>query len=212
MISVLIPIKNEPYVQELVKQIHKVLKAKHEIILIDKSDFLRRISGVKLIRQKSNGLGNAVIEGLRFAKGEIIVVMDGDGSHRPEDISKLLERVDDFDIVIGSRFIEGGRTKDPQHRQLVSLIFRKFASFILNLKVEDSMSGFAAFRKTVLRDLKFKPLGYKIIMEIIFKAKNYKICEVPIIFERRRAGKGKASVVEAIRTFKYILELRLGLR
>lgn len=212
MISILIPIKNEPYIQKLVEEIHRVLKMKHEIIVIDKSDIPPKISRAKLIRQKSDGLGNAVVEGLRYARGEITVVMDGDGSHRAEDISKLLEKIDGFDIVIGSRFIAGGKTKDPEHRKIISLIFRKLASAILNLKIEDSMSGFAALKREVLRNLRLRPLGYKIIMEIAFKAKNYEICEVPIIFERRKAGIGKAGIAEAFRVLRHILELRLGLR
>ena len=212
MISVLIPTKNEPFIQTFVEEIHKVLKPKHEIIVIDKSDFSPSVSGVKLIRQKSNGLGNAILEGLKHAKGEIIVVMDGDGSHRPEDIPKLLEKISDFDIVIGSRFVTGGKTKDSQHRKFISLIFRKFASLILKLELKDSMSGFAAFKKGVLQDLILRPLGYKIIMEIVFKAKNCKICEVPIIFERRGTGRRKSSIIEAFRILRHILELRIGIR
>lgn len=217
MISILIPTKNEPYIQKLVEEIQRVLKPKHEIIVIDKSDSPPRISGAKLIRQKSNGLGNAVVEGLQYARGEVIVVMDGDGSHRPEDITKLLKKIGSYDIVIGSRFVAKGKTKDPEHRKIVSLIFRKLASLILNLKIEDSMSGFAAFKKEVLKNLRLKPLGYKIIMEILFKARNCKIYEVPIIFERRKAGEGKvginkAGIAEAFRILRYVLELRLGLR
>ena len=212
MISVLIPTKNEPFLPKLIEEIRRVLKLKHEIIVIDKSNVMSNISGVKLIRQRSDGLGNAVVEGLQYAKGEIVVVMDGDGSHRPEDIPKLLAKINGYDIIIGSRFVAGGRTKDSTHRKVISLLFRKFASFILNLKIEDSMSGFAAFKKEVLRDLMFRPLGYKIIMEIVFKAKNCKICEVPIIFERRKSGKGKASITEAFRVLRYILELRVGIR
>jgi dolichol-phosphate mannosyltransferase len=212
MISVLIPVKNEPYIYTLVKKIHKVLKMKHEIIVIDKSDFLPEISGAKVIRQRSDGLGNAVLEGLEYAKGDIIVVMDGDGSHRPEDIPKLIDALKQADVVIGSRFISGGKTKDFNHRKLISLIFRKFASLILDLRIEDAMSGFAVFRKEVVQNLKLKPLGYKIIMEIVFKSKDYRICEIPIIFEGRKCGKSKTSILEVFRILIYIFELRLGIR
>ncbi|MBM3712281.1 MAG: glycosyltransferase [Actinobacteria bacterium] len=212
MISILIPVKDEPYIKILVKKIHNILKLKHEIILIDKSNFTPNVSRVRLIKQESDGLGNAILEGLRYAKGETIVVMDGDGSHRPEDIPRLLKNIDYFDVVIGSRFVKGGKTRDPQHRQVISLIFRKFASIILNLKIKDSMSGFAVFRRDIINKLQLKPIGYKIIMEILFKSKNYKICEVPIIFERRKSGKGKTNIKEALRTLKYIFTLRYGLK
>jgi dolichol-phosphate mannosyltransferase len=68
------------------------------------------------------------------------------------------------------------------------------------------------FKKDILRNLTLRPLGYRVIMEIIFKAKHAKICEVPIVFERRKAGKSKTDMIEALRTLRYITELKFGLR
>ena len=217
MISILIPIKNEPYINKLVDNIRKVVKREHEIIIIDKSKVQTNIPGVKIIRQISRGLGNAVLEGLKKSRGDTIVVMDGDGSHRPEDIPKLLDKIGEFDIAIGSRFTKGGKTNDPQHRRIISLFFRKFASHVLNIKVEDSMSGFAAMKKKIFDDIILRPFGYKIIMEIIFKSRKSRIYEVPIIFERRKMGKGNVGInifgiLEAFRILLYIFELRIGIR
>ncbi len=219
-ISVIIPTKNEPLIQQLTKEIHQYLaKQDHEIIVVDKSEKRPKITNAKLILQQSDGLGNAVLEGLNHAEGDAIVIMDGDFSHNPNDINKLVKGLDKFDIVIGSRFIKGGKTEDKTHRRIISYIFRKIASNMLHLNIEDSMPGFAAIKREVFNNLTINPIGYKINMEIMFKGmkKGYKVCEVPIIFHPRRAGKSKAGLSmgglkESFRILRYIFELKTGLR
>lgn len=218
-VSVLIPTKNEPLINKLIKEVHKELaNYDHEIIVIDKSDVPPKIQRAKLILQQSDGLGNAILEGSRHAKRDIIVTMDADCSHRPKDIIKLLERINGYDIVIGSRFAPGGKTLDKTHRKIISLLSRKFASLILVLRVRDSMSGFIAVKKEIFRKLQLNPMGYKINMEIMFKArkKGYKTVEAPIIFLPRKKGgskiKGIKILLEGLNLIRYILELRLGLR
>jgi dolichol-phosphate mannosyltransferase len=214
-ISVIIPTKNEPLINKLVEDVHNVLKGtRHEIIVVDKSDIKPDIKGAKLILQKSNGLGKAILEGLKHTNGDIIVTMDGDYSHRPKDLVKLLEKAKDHDIVIGSRFVKGGVVKDRAFRKTISDIFRKFASFALFLNVEDPLSGFSAIKRHVYDRLKLNPLGYKINMEILYKAKRYnlKVIEVPITFYPRKAGKSKAGFREALNIIRFVFELRLGLR
>jgi dolichol-phosphate mannosyltransferase len=212
-VSILIPTKNEPHITELVKEIHKTLKINHEIIIIEKSSKIPKVKNALVIKQKSNGLGQAVLEGLQHATGDVIVTMDGDGSHRPEDLPKLIEGLNQADIVIGSRFVEGAATKDKTHRKVISFLFRKFASVILGLKIKDSMSGVIVVRKKVYGKLRLNPLGYKINLEILHKSKNrFNVVEVPITFQKRKSGKPKSGIKEALRTIIFIMELRLGLR
>lgn len=214
-ISIIIPTKNEPYIQELVRRIHEILSNfKYEIIIVDKSDVLPKVKGAKIIRQKSNGLGKAVLEGLKFAKGDVIVTMDGDGSHRPEDLPKLIEKIEEYDIAVGSKYVKGGKTKDKLHRILISRIYCFLASMILGLRIKDNMSGFAAVRREVYEKIKLNPLGFKINTELLFKAKkfSFRATEVPIIFEQRKLGKSKGTLKEGLRTLRFILELKLGLR
>ncbi len=213
--SIIIPTKNEPYIHELIKGIHKELKEyDYEIIVVDLSDVTPRVKNAKLVKQMSEGLGKAVLEGLVYAGGDVIVLMDGDGSHRPKDVSRMLKKIDGHDIIIGSRFILGGKTKDKTHRKIISWIHRKFACFVLGLNIQDSMSGFSAIKKKVYDNLDLNPLGYKINLEIMYKAKKvgYKICEAPIVFEQRKSGKSKARVKEAFRILRYVLEMKIGLR
>lgn len=212
-VSILIPIKNEPYINHLVKGIHKVLKKiDHEIIVIDKSDKLPKVENAKLVLQKSNGLGKAVLEGLEHATGDVIVTMDGDGSHRVIDIIKLVDALNDADIAIGSKFVEGGKTEDKYHRKIISDFFRTLEAIVLRIGVKDPMSGFAAIKKEVYNGIVLNPLGYKINMEIMYKAKKlgFKIKEVPIIFNPRKSGKSKSKFFEGLKTIIFIFKLKLG--
>lgn len=213
-VSVLIPTKDEPFINKLVQKIHKQLaKYDHEIVVIDKSEIPPKIKDAKVLIQKSDGLGKAVLEGLQHARGNVIVTMDGDGSHLPEDIPKLLEKIGKYDIVIGSRFISGGKTLDSILRNLISKSFCWIVWFFLGIKLKDSMSGFTTIKKEVYKKLQLNPLGYKINMEILYKSKNkFRSTEVPILFLKRKAGKPKPKVIEGIRTLIFILKLRLGSR
>jgi dolichol-phosphate mannosyltransferase len=211
-VSVILPTKNEPYVQTLINKIHKTLKKfNHEIIVVDKSDKIPTISNAKLVLQKSDGLGKAIIEGLKYSKGDIIVTMDADGSHRPKDIPKLLEKIKNYDIVIGSRHMKGG-TMNGTFRKIVSKIFCLFAAFVLRLKIKDSMSGFSVIKREVYERIKPNPIGFKINLEILWKAKKFgfKSIEVPIKFLRRKAGKPKGGIKEGLKTLLFILKLRLS--
>ena len=213
-ISVLIPTKNEPLINKLIEEIHEVLrKFEHEIIVIDKSDTKPNIKNAKLVVQKSNGLGKAVLEGLKYAKGDVIVTMDGDFSHDPKDLLRFLEKINENDIVIGSRFVPYGLTEDVTRRKFISKIFLNLASFILKIDITDPMSGFAMIKKNVYDNLKLNPLGYKINMEILYKGKKlgFKTEEVPITFHKRRAGETKTGLMEALRTLVFIFKLRFML-
>jgi len=210
--SVIIPTKNEPLINELISEIHNVLKnINHEIIVVDKSDKVPEINGAKLIIQKSDGLGNAIMEGIRNSKGDIIITMDGDFSHDPKDIKNLLLGIDKgYDIVIGSKYIKGGKTEDPFIRVMISTIANFFARKFLGIKVKDPMSGFSAVKRKVYENVKLNPLGYKIMMELIYKAQKlgYKVGEAPITFHQRKAGKSKFNIKEVIRFLKLLFRLR----
>ena len=105
-ISIIIPIKDEPAIQELIADINKTIKQNHEIIVVDKSKVKPNLQDARIISQRSDGLGNAFVEGLSEAKGDVIALMDGDGSHRPEDLNNLLSKIGEYDIALGSKLIE----------------------------------------------------------------------------------------------------------
>jgi len=214
IVSIIIPTKNEPLINEFIEEVHRVLKNfKHEIIVVDKSNVTPCVKGAKLIIQKTDGLGKAIIEGLKHASGELIVTVDGDFSHDPKHIPELIEKTNGYDIVIASRFVCGGSTQDKTHRVLISKFFRSLASFVLKLNIKDPLSGYSVIKRSVYDKLKLNPIGYKINMEILYKGKKFgfKSIEVPIVFHKRRAGKSKARIKEGLKTLIFIFKLKFGL-
>lgn len=214
-LSIIIPIKDEPYVQKLINKIHKVLlKTSHEIIVVDKSTRIKKIKNAKHVIQKSNGLGNAILEGSGYSTGDFIITMDGDGSHTPGDLLKFVEKMNRYDIIVGSRYIKGSRVSENLFRIIISRVYCLIGSLLLNLTIKDNMSGFVASKREVYEKLEINPFGFKINTEILFKAKkfNFKCVEIPIKFLKRKSGKQKNGVIEAIKILFHLIGLRLGLR
>lgn len=221
MISIILPTRNEPLINQLVEEIHSTIDEEHEVIIIDLSDSPPTVKGARLYRQQSKGLGNAVVEGVQQARGKEIVVMDADFSHDPQDIPAVLNELrQGNDFVMGSRYCEGGKTEDKERRygifpnSLISKVYCSLASTLLRLDLKDPMNGFAVARKEVYDRVRLNPRGYKIHMETAFKAKKQgmKISEAPTTFHKRKAGESNTGFGEAFRTLRFIFELRLGFR
>jgi glycosyltransferase involved in cell wall biosynthesis len=216
MISIIIPTKNEPYIGELVSDINRIIAQKHEIIIVDKSSDQPKVSGARVIKQKSKGLGNAVLEGLKFSKGDVICMMDGDGSHDPKDLKKLIAKMPEYDIAIGSKLVKGGKTEDEFSRRIVSLVINVLSRTWLGLKQKDPSTGFMVIKRNTIEKIKLKPKGFKLVMEVLFKTKRFaKVAEVPITFHKRKAGESTVGwnmrgVKEFFRIISLIMDLRFG--
>jgi dolichol-phosphate mannosyltransferase len=213
-VSIIIPTKDEPSIQELINEIEKTTKQNHEIIIVDKSKVKPKIKGAKVISQTSDGLGNAFVEGLSQARGDIIALMDGDGSHRPEDLNNLLRRIGEYDIALGSKLIEGGRSSDNLGRKAVTLAFSLFTRLILCVNIKDPMTGFMVAKRDVFDGIELKPRGFKVVIEILYKSRA-KVVEVPILFRERKMGSSKAGfnmkgMNEISRIIILLLELKWG--
>ncbi|HSW45097.1 MAG TPA: polyprenol monophosphomannose synthase [Phycisphaerae bacterium] len=147
-----------------------------------------------IVRDGPRDLSLAVLDGLRRARGDTLLVMDADLSHPPERIPDLLAslREPPTDFVLGSRFVPGGRTEDwGGHRRLNSrvatLLCRPLAG-----RIRDPMAGFFALRReTFERATKLDPIGYKIGLELICRCPCRHVVEVPIVFHNRMAGVSK---------------------
>jgi dolichol-phosphate mannosyltransferase len=147
-------------------------------------------------RPEKKGLVSAILEGIRFSKGQYILVMDADFSHSPSLIPTMVNELmnPNVDIVVASRYIEGGGVKGwPLKRRLISKGAVKIAQYGLPIKkeVKDPMSGFFALKRHVLDNLKIDSSGYKILLEILVKANNAKVKEIPYTFIDRKLGKSK---------------------
>ena len=94
------------------------------------------------------GNGAAIKSGLRCARGEWVLMMDADGQHKPEDIARLLEHKDRYDMVVGARTRQ---SETSAHRDLANWVYNRFASYVTRFKVEDLTSGFRLVRLSVAR-------------------------------------------------------------
>ncbi len=156
-----------------------------------------------LRRPGKGGLGGAYRDGfaLGLAAGHgVLVEMDADLSHDPDDLGRLLAVVvDGADLAIGSRYVPGGSTPDwPLHRRLLSRWGNRYAGTVLGLRVRDVTAGFRAYRAELLRDLGFastRANGYAFQVEMAYASQRLgaAIVEVPIRFADRERGTSKMS-------------------
>jgi dolichol-phosphate mannosyltransferase len=163
-----------------------------------------------LHRKGKEGLGAAYIAGFRWGLErdyDLLVEMDADGSHRPEQLQSLLDAVDGADLVIGSRWVPGGSVVNwPARRKLLSRAGSTYSRLMLGLSVRDITAGFRAFRRETLEKLDLssvESVGYGFQVDMTFRVARLglKITEVPITFVERELGASKMSgniVFEAI--------------
>ncbi|MEM3094298.1 MAG: glycosyltransferase family 2 protein [Nitrososphaera sp.] len=211
-LSIVLPTYNES--QNIAKMLDSIAEAlpadtAAEIIVVDDNSpdgtgdiaaqHAKNISNkkvrIEVIRRPGKmGLSSAILAGVQSAAGEIVVVMDGDFSHPPQTISHMLEELQDpkCDIVVASRYVKGGSVIGwPFKRRLMSKSATKIAQVGLGIEVKDPMSGFFAFRRRIIEGVKFDAIGYKMLLEILVKAKGARVKEVPYTFTNRRAGASK---------------------
>lgn len=163
-----------------------------------------------LHRTEKQGLGPAYLAGFAWAieRGYAAVVeMDADGSHSPEDLPRLLAGLADADLVLGSRWVPGGRTERwPLRRQWLSRGGNRYVRIALGIDVRDATGGFRAFRTASLQRLDLSGVasqGYCFQVDLVWQAlvAGLRVAEVPIVFTERIEGHSKMSsgiVAEAL--------------
>ena len=138
-------------------------------------------------------------------------MMDADLSHRPEELPKMLRALSDADIVVGSRYVDGGGVQNwPLWRQVVSRGASGMGRMIVGLSVRDLTSGFGAFRRRWMEPLlpNLNPKGFKLLLEILAKSRGARVLETPITFVDRQNGRSKASAGEALTFLRLCFTLR----
>ncbi|MGH8527080.1 MAG: polyprenol monophosphomannose synthase [Gammaproteobacteria bacterium] len=214
-VSIIVPTLNEEEnIAPLISQIIASAVPFREILFVDDNstdatcDTIRAFADrhpIRLIEQDGANLGlaGAIVSGARSAQGEFLLVMDADLSHPPERIKDLLAPlfVGEADIVVGSRYVEGGSTPGwPLWRRIVS---RGGAALAYPLTgVHDSMGGFFAIARSRLLELAPQTSGFKIVFEAIVRGGGtLRVREIPIAFRERLHGRSKMSFGIALRFF-----------
>jgi glycosyltransferase involved in cell wall biosynthesis len=155
-------------------------------------------------------LGAAYVAGFRWALARgyaVLVEMDADGSHSPEQLSRLLEGLRDADLVIGARWVPGGEVENwSLPRRLLSRGGNTYTRLMLGMPLRDATAGYRAYRAEVVRSLPLDDIasqGYCFQVDLAWRAwrAGFRVAEVPITFTERRAGQSKMSgaiVAEAL--------------
>jgi dolichol-phosphate mannosyltransferase len=167
-----------------------------------------------LPREGGETYGSAIRTGLAASKGRRVLLMDADGSHAPEFIPTLLAERGRADVVIASRYIEGGHSENSLPLRWMSIVLNLSYAWILGLRCKDVSNSFKLYRGEQLRALRLKCENFDVVEEILFKLARanpgLKIVEVPFTFKKRMFGETKRDLIAFIFTYLYtIIKLRL---
>lgn len=234
--AIIIPTYNErENVQKLIPQIEATLTQSnlpaHIVIVDDRSPDGTAIEANQLAktygnitvveREAKRGIGSAYKEGFQFALAALecdaVIEMDADFSHDPRYIPSFISKLEEgSDVVVGSRYIEGGGVRNwSLRRRVISKAANKLVRFLLGLPVKDATSGYRAYRSTVLMGTnlsKVRSSSYAFQVEMLYLSKQlgFKVTEIPIIFVDRQLGKSKLGIKEALSFMRYVLRTAIG--
>ena len=166
-------------------------------------------------RRCGNNFGDAVRTGIELARGEYFISIDGDGSHDPEFIKKLYAKKNMGDVVVASRYIDGGATENSKALIFMSRVVNMVYSKILNLDCKDVSNSFKLYRSEDLKKLKLRSNNFDIVEEILFRLKkankNLVILELPFTFKARMFGETKRNLLVFMITYLFtLIKLRLS--
>ncbi|MFI9379801.1 polyprenol monophosphomannose synthase [Kutzneria sp. NPDC052558] len=212
-VLVVIPTYNErENLGPIVARLHEALPEAHALVVDDGSpDGTGQLADEMaaadervhvLHRTEKAGLGAAYVAGFGWALDRdygVIVEMDADGSHGPEDLPRLLDALTDADLALGSRYVPGGKVVNwPKYRELISRVGGIYSRLALGAKVRDITGGFKAFRREVLEKINIASVasqGYCFQIDLTWRTieAGFEVVEVPITFTERAIGQSKMS-------------------
>lgn len=205
LVSIIIPVFNEEQtVGDIVTRTNKILEKleiTHEVLVVDdgswdKSADIAQAKNARVFREIHRGKGFALRSGFRNAKGKIVVTLDADGSHKPEEIPLILQHLieDRADFVVGSRFSDPtNKTKIPKINRIGNRLFNNLTRYLTGVNISDSQSGYRAIRASLIKRMNLKSHGYEMESEMLIKALKMgaRVAEIPISFDQRTVGNSK---------------------
>lgn len=230
MISVVLPTYNEREgIAELIDEVLGVCRAAGldaEVVVVDDDSpdgtaahllgTYRQEPRVRVhVRKGERGLATAIRKGLELARGEVVVVMDSDGNHDPALVPLMVRLAEEFDVVVGSRYVLGGGMLTSRLRYWLSYGFNLLIRAVLGLRIHDSLSGYLAFRPALLGRLQparvFYGYGdYAIRLLYTLVRQGGRVLEVPTVYRFRKGGESKTRFLAYFWTYLgSVLRLRL---
>lgn len=166
-------------------------------------------------RTGGNSFGDAVRTGISEARGDFLLLMDADGSHPPEFIPNLYRYAEQYDVVIASRYIEGGYTENTWALVFMSKVLNMIYSLVLDLQCKDVSNSFKIYKGDLVRQLHLYCDNFDIVEEILYKLskqnKGVTIKEIPFSFKKRMFGKTKRNLFVFMFSYLFTLwKLRFG--
>jgi dolichol-phosphate mannosyltransferase len=212
-VLVVVPTYNEAEnLPRIIERLRASVPEAHALVVDDASpdgtgELADRLAGQDpqvhvLHRAGKGGLGPAYVAGFRWGRArgyDVLVEMDADGSHHPEQLPALLAALEGADLVLGSRYVPGGRVEDwPLHRLLLSRAGNRYTRWALRLPLTDATGGYRAARAELIDRLPFDDVashGYCFQVDWAWRAwrSGARVTEVPITFAERRFGRSKMS-------------------
>lgn len=229
--SLVIPTYNEKenitaLIEQLSAVLNPILPGRYELIVVDDDspDLTWEIADslvpahpyVKVIRRTGErGLATAVVAGWKAAAGEVLGVIDADLQHPPDVLARLLKAMDEgADLAIASRHVEGGGiSKWSFIRRMISRSAQAIGLMLLPgaaSRVSDPMSGYFMLKRSLVDGVNLRPLGYKILVEVLGRAKPKSIREVGYVFREREKGGSKATFGVFLQYLQQLWRLRFG--
>jgi dolichol-phosphate mannosyltransferase len=229
-VTVIVPTRNEQAnIKPLLGRLDEALKGlPASVVFVDDSEddtpqtiaaaFHQRSLDIRMVHrepeQRVGGLGGAVLEGLRSVTTSWAVVMDGDLQHPPELIPELLAagEAEKADVVVASRHIDGGSSEGLSNRGRVwvsdaSIALSKLCCPRRLKGISDPMSGYFALRPSAFDLEDLRPMGFKILLEMLARTPNLRLTERPFVFGERVSGESKATLREGVNFFVQLSRL-----
>ncbi|HEV8308730.1 MAG TPA: glycosyltransferase [Methylomirabilota bacterium] len=230
MVSVILPTYNErDGIAELVTEILAIARQARldvEVLVVDDdspdgtaahlTEVLRAEPAVRVhVRRGERGLASAIRRGIEQARGSTVAVMDSDGNHDPALLPLMIRCAEDFDVVVGSRYVLGGGMLTSAFRYWASYAFNILIRVVLGLRIHDNLSGYLAFRRASLASLDLDAVFYgygdyaiRLLYQVV--RRGGRVLEIPTVYRFRKGGESKTRFFAYFWTYlASVLRLRL---
>jgi len=203
-----------------VKEAAAALTPNYEVLVIDSQEPIDDTSEVcalnnvrHMFRNGGNQYGDAIRSGIAAARSKYLLCMDADGSHNPKYFTSMWDSRKNYDIVIGSRYADGGQTENPAVLIFMSYVLNLTFRLAFNISAKDVTNSFRLYDTAILRSIRLESNDFDILEELLIKAVTHqppaRVGEVPVTFERRKAGESKRKLVQfAFGYFSTLQKLR----